>query len=67
MFDNLVESQSNAKEARKQASYLGVSAVIYGSLFLALFVWSLYSFDLGGMGGDDPAGSLHSALLKLVF
>lgn len=53
MFDNLVESQSNAKEAGKQASYLGVTAVIYGSLFLALFVWSLYSFDLGGMGGDD--------------
>jgi protein TonB len=53
MFDNLVESQSNKKEAGKQASYLGITAVLYGSLFLALFVWSLYSFDLGGMGGDD--------------
>ena len=53
MFDNLVESQTNVKEAGKQASYLGITAVLYGGLFLALFIWSLYSFDLGGTGGDD--------------
>lgn len=53
MFDNLVESQTNTKEVGKQASYLGITTVIYGALFLALFVWSLYSFDLGGMGSDD--------------
>lgn len=53
MFDNLVESQTNVKETGRQASYLGVTAILYGSLFLALFIWSLYSFDLGNTGGDD--------------
>lgn len=53
MFDQLVESKTDTKQAGKQGAYLGVTAVIYGALFLALFVWSLYSFDLGAGGGDD--------------
>ena len=53
MFDQLVESKTDAKQVGKQGAYLGVTAVIYGALFLALSVWSLYSFDLGGGGGDD--------------
>ncbi len=53
MFDNLVESQTDVKQTGRQASYLGVTAILYGGLFLALFIWSLYSFDLGGLGGDD--------------
>lgn len=53
MFDNLVESQTNVQETGRRSAFLGVTTVVFVSLFLALFVWSLYSFDLGGLGGDE--------------
>lgn len=53
MFDNLVESQTDIKQAGRRASYLGVTGFIFSALFVGLFVWSLFSFDLGMSGGDD--------------
>jgi len=53
MFDHLVESQSDIKQTGRSASYFGVTGFILTALFLGLFVWSLFSFDVGGLGGDD--------------
>jgi TonB family protein len=53
MFDHLVESQTDIKQTGRSASYFGVTGFILTALFLGLFVWSLFSFDIGGTGGDD--------------
>jgi TonB family protein len=52
MFDTLVESKTDTQEAGRKGAYLGVTALLYGGLFLALLVWSLYSFDVG-FGEED--------------
>jgi TonB family protein len=56
MFDVLVESNSDKGKAAKQSAYFGTTAIVLASLFLALFVWSLYSTNLGSvLGSDDLA------------
>lgn len=53
MFDVLVESSGNKAQNAKQSAYFGTSALVLGSLFLGVFVYSLYSYNLGAMSGDD--------------
>ena len=52
MFDRLVETHGNKGETGRQVGYLGITTVIYGGLFLALFIWSLYSINLNTSGED---------------
>ena len=51
MFDRLVESTSQG-EGGKRASFFGITALTLATLFLAVFVWSLYSVNLG-LGEED--------------
>ena len=53
MFDVLVESNGEKGRGAKQSAYFGTTALVLGSLFLGLFVYSLYQYNLGGMSGDD--------------
>jgi TonB family protein len=53
MFDVLVESNTTKGQSAKQSAYFGTTFLVLGSLFLALFVYSLYSYNLGGIAGDD--------------
>lgn len=53
MFDVLVESKSDAGRAAQSSAYYAITALVLGSAFIALFVWSLYSINLGGMMGED--------------
>ena len=53
MFDVLVESSGTKGQGAKQSAYFGTTALVLGSLFLGIFVYSLYSYNLGAMSGDD--------------
>jgi periplasmic protein TonB len=53
MFNNLVESVSDVRRSAKQSTFFGVTAVINIALLAAVFVWSLYSFDLTAFGQND--------------
>lgn len=53
MFDNLVESSKHTDQAAKSSAYLGITTVLYAALALGIFVWSLYSVDIAGMGDED--------------
>ncbi len=53
MFDVLVESNGEKGRGAKQGAYFGTTALVLGSLFIGLFVYSLYQYNLGSMSGDD--------------
>ncbi|HZH33254.1 MAG TPA: TonB family protein [Pyrinomonadaceae bacterium] len=53
MFNNLIESTSNAKENAKHGTYFGITTVIYGAMFLGFMVWSLFSFDLSSANAES--------------
>jgi protein TonB len=53
MFDVLVESNGEKGRGAKQGAYFGTTALVLGSLFLGLFIYSLYQYNLGGISGDD--------------
>lgn len=53
MFDNFVESTANAQETRKKTVYLGITTVVYAVFLIAIFIWSVFSFDLAAFGQTD--------------
>ncbi|MEP6925337.1 MAG: TonB family protein [Pyrinomonadaceae bacterium] len=53
MFDVLVESNGEKGRGAKQSAYLGTTALVLGSLFLGVFIYSLFNTDLGYMSKDD--------------
>ncbi len=53
MFDVLVESNGEKGRGAKQGAYFGTTALVLGSLFIGLFVYSLYQYNLGSMSADD--------------
>ena len=55
MFDVLVESNGTKGQGAKQSAYFATTALVLGSLFLGIFVYSLYQYNLGGISGDDLA------------
>ncbi len=54
MFDNLVESSAAKGETAKGSAFFGVTALVLGTIFLSVFVWSLYSVKLG-LGDEELA------------
>lgn len=50
MLDQLVESKSNAKEARARGGYLLTTSVLVAGLFFSAGLWSLFAKDLGLSG-----------------
>jgi protein TonB len=45
MFDNLVVSSSHKDDITRKGSFIGITALIYGVLMLALFVAGIYWYD----------------------
>jgi protein TonB len=45
MFDNLVESSSHKDDIARKGSFIGITALIYGVLFLTFFVAGIYWYD----------------------
>src|SRR5436190_4196038 len=45
MFDNLVESSSHKDDITRKGSFIGITLLVYGVLFLAFFVAGIYWYD----------------------
>jgi periplasmic protein TonB len=58
MFDQLVESKSNAKENTRRGEFLIGSFVVITSLFVGGLLYSLFAKDLGVSGGGLELSSL---------
>lgn len=54
MFDTLVESRTDAAQSAKSSAYFGVTTLVMAAAFMAIFVWSLYSYNVG-LGEEDLA------------
>lgn len=54
MFSNLIESSTAVtnENARKNL-YFAITAVLNGGVFLAIFVWSIYSFNVSAIGQNE--------------
>ncbi len=58
MFDQLVESKSNAGENTKRGGFLITTFLIVSTVFIGGVLWSLFAKDLGVGGGDLELSSL---------
>lgn len=53
MFNKLVESESGSQRSAVRGMFFGATAVFNALFLIAVFVWSLFSFDLTAMSHAD--------------
>lgn len=53
MFNNLIESTANVQQKTRRSAYFGIATVFYTAVFLTVFVWSTFSFNLSNLADAD--------------
>lgn len=53
MFSNLIESTANPQQNTKRQFYFVATLFLNTAVFLGIFVWSIYSFNVSAFGHED--------------